>query len=57
MHEFKNLAEVIKLNKRELLKLKYFGNKCLIEIEDMLEPYGLQVGTDIANLSVPQQDE
>ena len=57
MHEFKNLAEVIKLNKRELLKLKYFGNKCLIEIEDILEPYGLQVGTDIANLSVPQQDE
>ena len=56
LHDFKNLAEVIKLSKRDLLKLRHFGNKSLIEIENMLEPYGLKIGTDISNIPVPEQE-
>ena len=54
MHGFKNLGQVIKLSRKELLKLRHFGMKCLVEIEDILEPYGLQVGMDIS--SIPLQE-
>ena len=54
LYDFKNLAEVIKFSKRDLLRLRHFGNKSLIEIENMLEPYGLKIGTDISNIPVPE---
>ena len=48
MHGFKNLGQVIKHSRKELLKLRLFGMKCLVEIEDILEPYGLELGTDLS---------
>lgn len=53
-HNFKNLSQVIKHSKRELLKLRNLGNKVIVEIEDLLEPYGLSIGMDLS--SIPLKD-
>lgn len=47
MHGFENLGQIIKHSRKELLRLRHFGMKCLVEIEDILEPYGLELGTDL----------
>ena len=54
LYDFKNLSQVIKYSKQEILKFRHFGNKALIEIEDLLEPYGLSFGMDIS--SIPLKD-
>ena len=49
MHGFETLAQVIKYDKFQLLKLRHFGRKCLTEIMDLIEPYGLELGMDLEN--------
>ena len=56
MHGFKNLRQIIKLSRKELLKLRHFGMKCLVGIEYILEPYGLEVGMDISSISLQDKD-
>lgn len=48
MHGFENLGQIIKHSRKELLRLRHFGMKCLVEIEDILEPYGLELGMDLS---------
>ena len=54
MHGFENLGQIIKHSRKELLRLRHFGMRCLVEIEDILEPYGLKLGVDIS--SIPLQE-
>lgn len=46
MHDFETLGQVIRHDRFQLLKMRHFGRKSLIEIEDFLERYGLELGTD-----------
>ena len=46
MHDFETLGQVIRYDKFQLLKMRHFGKKSLIEIENFLERYGLELGTD-----------
>lgn len=46
-HGFKNLGEIIKCNISQLLSMRHFGRKCITEIQDILEPYGLELGMDL----------
>lgn len=46
-YDFKNLGEVITYDRSQLLKLRHFGRKCLTEIQDLLEAYGLELGMDL----------
>lgn len=56
MHGFENLGQIIKHSRKELLRLRHFGMKCLVEIEDILEPYGLELGVDISSISLQDKD-
>ena len=53
IHNFETLGQVIRYNKLQLLKLRNFGRKSLIEIEDFLEQYGLELGTDPTAPPIP----
>jgi len=38
------LGDLITYQRKELLRIRNFGKKCLTEIEDVLEEYGLKLG-------------
>lgn len=48
MHGFENLGQIIKHSRKELLRLRHIRSFCLVEIEDILEPYGLELGMDLS---------
>ena len=47
LNNLETLGQVIKYDKFQLLKMRNFGRKCLTEILDFIEPYGLELGMNL----------
>ena len=44
--DIETVGDLTRLHKTDLLKLRNFGKKCLIEIDDFLNELGLEWGTN-----------
>ena len=50
LHGLNTMAKVIVFHRNELKKKRHLGGKCLLEIETLLDKYGLELGTDLSQI-------
>lgn len=53
--DIETLSDLVSCNKRELLHLRNFGKKSLIELEELVHSKGLEFGMDITKYGFPQK--